>query len=191
MDYTSTILAANTHTSFELLDDDAIVEIDEQSRHVTIPEEGQNFNKTIALQYDCNSNSIRFRCARYIDGHDLLQCAHAFISWEQGIDHGTYTIVDREAEEADTDIDYVVFSWVIGPELTTVPGAITFQIVFIDLNEEQNTLIYRWATAPCVGQFYIGESLFNPQIDAIAGETNPLFVNEEELQQVLQEVFDT
>ena len=188
MDYTSTILAVNSHTSFELLDDDAIVEIDEQSRHVTIPEEGQSFNKTIALQYDCNSNSIKFRCARYIDGHDLLQCANAFISWEQGISHGTYTIVDREAEEG--GVDNIVFNWIIGPELTTVPGSITFQIVFIDLNQEQNTLIYRWATAPCVGQFHIGESLFNPQIDAIEGETNPMFINEEELQQLLQEVFN-
>lgn len=187
-----------------LIDTERKIKIN-SDKSVNIPME--NFNPTIALQYETNNNIVGFLCTRYSEGHDLLSCTHARIIWENPnakeilYQTGTYEILDRaESDQKNDDGEELFsFSWIIGPELTRYTGEINFQVAFLNLEEvgtePQYEVKYRWLSNPVTKsneQRYlrIGPSL--PGVNDMEIEqpiTGGYYINKDDLEQRLNEVY--
>lgn len=112
---------------------DAIyINIISTNKTIDIP---KDMNKVIALEYEANSGIVNFKCDKIVNNCDLTESTYNFIKWENtgAKTSGAYRITDLM--EAIDDEEKIEFSWVIGPEMTAMAGAINFQIGFIKIKE--------------------------------------------------------
>lgn len=105
----------------------------DSSRRITVP---SNL-KRIAVQYDCDVESITFDCPRYWDGLDLLKFK-MFINYMRGDNElGSYYIDDAKVSPIDENM--INFTWTIGGHIAEVPGNIRFLVCAKRTETQGNT----------------------------------------------------
>ena len=94
---------------------------------------------------DHNSNPVRFRCPRYIDGGDILTCNKFAIVWQnpQAETEGATEIDDVRADPSASD--YVIGTWLVEYDTCAAEGPI--DIWFRAQQEDAEGLtVYEWKT---------------------------------------------
>ncbi|RHT38386.1 hypothetical protein DW790_05910 [Firmicutes bacterium AM31-12AC] len=105
----------------------------DSSRRITVP----SSLKRIAVQYDCDVESITFDCPRYWDGLDLLKFK-MFINYMRGDNElGSYYIDDAKVSPIDENM--INFTWTIGGHIAEVPGNIRFLVCAKRTGTQGNT----------------------------------------------------
>lgn len=154
LDYSALIDAIHNGEGGALDDTEGIIYIDGKTRKFTLPE---GFNPVVGTTNDLNCNKLTFRCSRYIDGHDVYKCSDAVIKWSNltSREKGTTAILDRiEVEDAGQPDNLMVeFTWVVPREAATRAGtlsiALCFYDVYVDLNTQKETIVYKWNSNAC------------------------------------------
>lgn len=102
------------------------------------------FNRIIGVVGDRNSEEVSFRIDRFIDSHDISECAEHKVFWRN-----IETQKDGEAvltvKLSETDENAVLLGWLISEEVTEDPGDIEFSLSIADFDEDGQE-IYRWGT---------------------------------------------
>ena len=102
------------------------------------------------MQYDHNSESLRFECPRYIDGHDMSLCNKVevhFVNSDVAASvskGGYYTVTDIAVNSGDPSL--VNFSWVVSRNSTENVGTLIFSVRFICTTGD--VIDYVWHTLP-------------------------------------------
>ena len=107
-------------------------------------------DKVITLmQFDHNSEKLRFECPRYVDGHDMSLCDKVEVHFVNAVaasdisKAGKYTVVDLEINEDNPEL--VNFSWVVSRNATEHIGTLVFSVRFTCLNGTE--IEYAWHTS--------------------------------------------
>lgn len=143
-DYTDEILAvANTEDLHSPVSDteEAII-VNVATRDFTLP---KGFQPIIGVVGDKNSEVVSFKIDRYIDSHDISECAVHRVYWknEEAGTKGHFDIEDIKLTE--TDENTVLLGWLIDDDVTASPGEISFSLRFEDYDED-GQCTYRWNT---------------------------------------------
>ena len=113
------------------------------SRKVTVP----HTQKSIGAVGDHCSEQVTFMCPQMVDGHDVSQCAHRYVTWfnvNGEIGHDELKLVQvKQPEEG-----MIYLAWTIRDSLTVAKGVVKFSVHFEDRDGSGATL-YRWSTATC------------------------------------------
>lgn len=102
------------------------------------------------MQYDHNSEKLRFECPRFIDGHDMSQCNKVEVHYVNSdvaastSKAGYYTVDDLGVNSGDSSL--VNFSWVVSRNSTENVGTLVFSVRFICVTGD--TIDYVWHTMP-------------------------------------------
>lgn len=102
------------------------------------------------MQYDHNSESLRFECPRFIDGHDMSLCNKVevhFVNSDVAASvsrGGYYTVTDIAVNSSDPSL--VNFSWVVSRNSTENVGTLVFSVRFICTTDD--VIDYVWHTLP-------------------------------------------
>ena len=102
------------------------------------------------MQYDHNSEKLRFECPRYIDGHDMSKCNKVEVHFvNSDVAGGTskggyYTVTDLGVNSSDPSL--VNFSWVVSRNSTENVGTLVFSVRFICTTGD--VIDYVWHTLP-------------------------------------------
>lgn len=102
------------------------------------------------MQYDHNSESLRFECPRFIDGHDMSLCNKVEVHFvNSDVVGGTskggyYTVTDLGVNSSDPSL--VNFSWVVSRNSTENVGTLIFSVRFICTTGD--VIDYVWHTLP-------------------------------------------
>lgn len=102
------------------------------------------------MQYDHNSEKLRFECPRYIDGHDMSLCNKVEVHFvNSDVAGGTskggyYTVTDIGVNSSDPSL--VNFSWVVSRNSTENVGTLVFSVRFICVTGD--VIDYVWHTLP-------------------------------------------
>ena len=139
------------------------------SRKITIP----HSQKAISVKGDHNSEQITFECPQIIDGHDISQCEHRYVTWinvlgEVGHDELQLAQVEQGTEGK------VYLAWTIRNALTVAKGVVQFSVHFED-TDDNGTTLYRWSTATCK------DCEILDSINAVLGAYEAIYVSEETL----------
>lgn len=143
-DYTDEILAVanaeDLHSPVSDTEEAIIVNVD--SRDFTFP---KGFQPIIGVKRDKNSEVVSFKIDRYIDSHDISECAVHRVYWKNE-EAGTKGYVDIEdIKLSETDENTVLLGWLIDEDVTAVPGEISFSLRFNDYDEDGQES-YEWKT---------------------------------------------
>jgi hypothetical protein len=113
------------------------------SRKITVP----HSQKSIGAVGDHCSEQVTFMCPQMVDGHDVSQCAHRYVTWfnvNGEIGHDELRLVQVEQPEE----GMIYLAWTIRDSLTVAKGVVKFSVHFEDRDGSGATL-YRWSTATC------------------------------------------
>lgn len=128
------------------------------AQHMIIADEGERFviipstrkisvpqaYKIIGAVGDHNSEQLTFECPRYVDGHDVSECARHIVLWRNAAGvTGKSELVKAVVEEST-----VLFTWTISSGVASVAGVVSFSVYFEDV-DDADTILYRWSTATC------------------------------------------
>ena len=100
------------------------------------------------MQFDHNSEKLRFSCPRYIDGHDMALCDKLEVHFVNSDvanainNSGAYRVVDLEVDSADSS--KINFSWVVSKNATGNVGTLVFSVRFTCLSGDE--IDYVWHT---------------------------------------------
>lgn len=101
-----------------------------EDRFITVPDA----LKRIAVQYDHKVETVTFDCPRYWDGYDLT-LTYIYVNYlKPDKTKGVYLAKNVRIDDNDSSIFH--FDWIIGRELTSVNGPISFLVCAIQTNEE-------------------------------------------------------
>ena len=101
-----------------------------EDRFITVPDA----LKRIAVQYDHRVETVTFDCPRFWDGYDLT-LTYIYVNYlKPDKTKGVYLAKNVRVDDNDSSIFH--FDWVIGRELTSVNGPISFLVCAIQTNEE-------------------------------------------------------
>ena len=126
-------LDLNDETLYPISPEEESHVVIDSSRRITVP---SNL-KRIAVQYDCDVESITFDCPRYWDGLDLLKF-QMFINYMRGdAELGSYYIDDAKVSPIDENM--INFTWTIGGHIAEVPGNIHFLVCAKRTGAQGNT----------------------------------------------------
>lgn len=111
-------------------------------------ENASSFIKKV-IQYDHNSERLKFECPRYIESHDMSTCNKIEIHFDN-IESKTHNVnsdvhIVKDFEIDPSDENTVIFSWLIGENATQLAGTISLLIKFECWTDSK--LDYRWQTA--------------------------------------------
>lgn len=108
------------------------------TRQVKVP----NDQRAIGVVGDHLSEQLTFRCPRFIDSHDVSECARKYVSWVNVNDEPG----NDELQVSEADDNYLYLTWDIRNALTIATGLVKFSIVFEDPAEDGQPPLYRWST---------------------------------------------
>ena len=100
------------------------------------------------MQYDHNSEKLRFECPRFVDGHDMALCNKVEVHFvnsnvvENANKSGVYRVVDLGVSESDSS--KVNFSWIVSRNATENVGTLVFSVRFTCLTGDE--IDYVWHT---------------------------------------------
>lgn len=114
---------------------EAIIQIDADTREITVPDELLN----IGVTGDHLAETVYFTISRYFDGEDFSNhnCIIRYIN--AGNEYGEDKAVDIEIED-----DYIKFGWAINNYVTRYSGSVSFTVQFETEGE------YQWQTIPAI-----------------------------------------
>lgn len=137
---------------------------------------------------DHNSNPVRFRCPRYIDGGDILTCTDFSIAWQnpQAELEGETSIDDVRVDPSSSD--YVLGTWLV--EFDTCAASGPIEVLFRAVQRDANgDVIYEWNT------FKNNEMEVSPGIGGLysvpgnsGGGGSSCSIDEDELYAMMKEV---
>ena len=133
--------------------DEQAFEIDANTRTINVP---AGFVKCTSVQSDRYAEMLVFTIDRYFDYTDLGADTEVWAQWtapaEKGAEPVTHASVCVKDETGTTD--KLRFGWILGPEVTAVPGTVKFSIRIFRKNDEGiitysfNTLTANLTIAP-------------------------------------------
>ena len=128
----------------EVPDSDTHFLIDPYTRQI----ENTNYQKTVLMRGDHNSERFTFELPRYVDGHDMSLCNRVVVHFDN---------VDLNAEDYYSDVSYmddlrinpdkpdtVISSWLIRREATQYVGVLSFSLQYQCV--ENGEITYEWNT---------------------------------------------
>lgn len=127
---------------------------------------GENFNKEIAIQGDCQSNELTFVCSDTLEGKSLFNpdTITIYILWElvnNPTINGRYSAIERTRNQ---DKKEITFAWPIDSTMTQVAGPIKFSVSFVQHGSTSEYIWYRWSTKPNT-ELSIGAGVKNTELD--------------------------
>jgi len=149
-DYTDAILTMSDTEELHspVSDTETAIIVNEGTRGFSFPD---NFNMVIGVVGDHNSEVVSFLLPRYIDNHDVSECAEHRIIWKRT----TYVNDDEKVTEGYFDTDdikiseddesKVLLGWLISNEVTEEAGEISFALQLSDYDADGEPS-YRWKT---------------------------------------------
>lgn len=109
-------------------------QIDANTRTIKVPE---SFRKNgLGVQGDQTAETIYFKVNRYFDAMDLYN-TDIYIQWENA--NGDAGFAKEWVRDIHTYDDYMIFGWVLGDLITSVPGILKFSVRFIKTNQKEGT----------------------------------------------------
>ena len=125
-------------------DSDTYFLIDPYTRQI----ENTNYNKTVLMRGDHNSERFTFELPRYVDGHDMSLCNRVIVHFDNVGD----TIENINSDVAYTDDlrlnpdnpETVICSWLIRREATQIVGILSFSLQYLCVEGDEIT--YEWNT---------------------------------------------
>ncbi len=145
---------------------------------------------------DHNSNPVRFRIDRYVDGGDLAECTKYYIVWrnkEAGT--GDKTQMTMTVDEDNTK--KLVGVWLVDYKACAAAG--TLEIIFRAVQEDSSgDIVYEWQTR-LNNDMYVEEGIEDVEsadegdttVSASGSdddETSDCYIDEDELVEMLEEV---
>lgn len=123
--------------------DEPCVEVDANTRNITIPKEFKN--RVVSVQGDVIAETLFLRIDRYFDSMDLLE-TEAYIQWEtkDGQNQGASKIpyIDYESEHAKGKL---ILVWPLTGAITEKDGDVNFSLRFLKRKGDQ--IVYSWNSA--------------------------------------------
>lgn len=123
--------------------DEPCVEVDANTRNITIPKEFKN--RVVSVQGDVIAETLFLRIDRYFDSMDFLE-TEAYIQWEvknggkQGASRIPY--IDYESEHAKGKL---ILVWPLTGAVTEKDGDVSFSLRFLKRKGDQ--VVYSWNSA--------------------------------------------
>ena len=110
--------------------------------------ENTNYNKTVLMRGDHNSERFTFEIPRYVDGHDMSLCNRVIVHFDN-VGDSIENIYSDVAYMDDLRInpdnpDTVISSWLIRREATQIVGILSFSLQYQCVEGEEIT--YEWNT---------------------------------------------
>lgn len=102
------------------------------------------------MQFDHNSEKLRFECPRYVDGHDMSLTDKVEVHFVNSMaanetrNAAKYRVQDLEVSPDNPEL--VNFSWVVDRNATDYVGTLVFSVCFTCLNGTK--IEYAWHTLP-------------------------------------------
>lgn len=95
-----------------------IFQINPENRTITVPES----EKIFGVANDGNAERKHFKCSKVVGDNIDLSTMHLYINYQNANgDKYPYLV-----EDVQTDDDYIIFSWLIGPDVVEYKGQIKF-----------------------------------------------------------------
>ena len=116
-----------------------IFEIDPETRVITVPAS----EKLFGVANDGNSERKHFRCPKIVGDNIDLSTMHLYINYQNANGEKSAYLV----EDVQTDGNYITFSWLISPNVTTYKG----QIKYIVCAKKGDGTIPEWNTTIAEG----------------------------------------
>lgn len=143
--------------------DDQIIDIDLNTRKIDAPQ-------FLSIQYDHNAEVIYFRCDRYFEGIDLVNCVciiqyenaeHDISSRKRSRDRGLFWVPYFDIQHYRTDEDgivvpQIIFPWSIGGLATKYDGSVNYTVRFYQLAPDGQTYLYNMSTQIAKGDVLHG-----------------------------------
>lgn len=128
----------------EVPDSDTHFMIDPYSRQI----ENTNYQKTVLMRGDHNSERFTFEVPRYVDGHDMSLCNRVIVHFDN-VGDSVENVYSDVAYMTDLRInpdkpDTVISSWLIRREATQIVGLLSFSIQYQCVEGDEIT--YEWNT---------------------------------------------
>lgn len=128
----------------EVPDSDTHFIIDPYTRQI----ENTNYNKTVLMRGDHNSERFTFELPRYVDGHDMSLCNRVIVHFDN-VGDSIENIYSDVAYMDDLHInpnkpETVISSWLIRREATQIVGILSFSLQYQCVENEEVT--YEWNT---------------------------------------------
>lgn len=132
-------------------DTDTYFKIDPYTRLI----ENTNYNKTVLMRGDHNSERFTFEVPRYVDGHDMSLCNRVIVHFDnvgEDTDEFGDPVINAHSDVAYMDDlrinpdnpETIISSWLIRREATQIVGVLSFSIQYQCIDEGEVT--YEWNT---------------------------------------------
>lgn len=129
--------------------------------------------KNTIMQGDHNSERYTFRCPRYIEGHDMMECNDVKIyfvntcSKTKAKSRYHYKVTDMTADEVAAGAEETIgFSWLIEDKATKYAGSLSFHICFVC--EVDGIKDYEWNTDVCESTTVLpGKQVINENVNSL------------------------
>lgn len=136
--------------------DEPLFEIDLNTREIHAPE-------IISVKEDHRAETIYFKVARYYDGIDLAKTC-CIIQYINALGESRVYAVPYYDAETYSELNIMLFPWVIDGEATKAAGTVQYSVRFFKLNSQGSLLVYNLNTLPTTG---IVEKGFDMKYEAI------------------------
>ena len=128
-------------------DSDTYFIIDPYTRQI----ENTNYQKTVLMRGDHNSERFTFELPRYVDGHDMSLCNRVIVHFDN-VGDSIENVYSDVAYMDDLRInpdkpDTVISSWLIRREATQIVGLLSFSLQYQCVEGDEVT--YEWNTDSC------------------------------------------
>lgn len=140
---------------------------------------------------DHNSNPVRLRCDRYVDGGDLTSCNRFYVAWQNpSAETSGRTEIDTIAVDPD-NTNKIVGIWLI--DHLTCKDAGSLEITFQAVKEDTDgNILYEWQTQ-LDKSMRVLEGIDGSYASTFSDSTSPdnvaeFYIDEEELTAMLTEV---
>ena len=114
-----------------------IFQINPENRTITVPES----EKIFGVSHDGNTERKHFRCPKIVGDNIDLSTMHLYINYQNANGQKYPYLV----EDAQTDSDYITFTWLIGPDVVAYKGQVKFIVC------AKNGAITEWNTTLAEG----------------------------------------
>lgn len=154
-DYTDMIMTASDTEELHspVADTEEAIIVNTDSRDFTL---GASFNPIIGVVGDHKSEVVSFAIDRFIDSHDVSECAEHKVFWKSfvttEVDGVLTKVVNAEGYSkiediklSDDDEDTVLLGWLITEDVTQSAGEVEFRLQISDYDAD-GQLTYRWKT---------------------------------------------
>lgn len=127
-------------------DSDTYFRIDPNTRQI----KNTNYNKTVIMQGDHNSERFTFEIPRYVDGHDMSLCNRVIVHFDnvgdsiENVHHDVAYMDDLRINPENPET--VISSWLIRREATQIVGILSFAIQYLCVGDVDDVITYEWKT---------------------------------------------